>query len=115
MPQYERECKNCGFFREAEQEKMSSPKSIPCPKCGEEKLSRIISLVNFKMTGSSAKNGYTSNLTNEQLGMPSERDLLKRLESEFAVEQIQYNSDLTDREKEFVKVEEEAQRIHRLP
>ena len=99
-PVYERECKECGFFREAQIEPIKADKSITCPECGEKKLRKVISKTSFIIKGANAKNNYYIPPTNEELGLPSERSLLKEAESEHYVEFLQEGKPLTQEHKE---------------
>jgi len=51
MPIYEYECPNCQFVKE-ELSLKSNHKRPMCPKCGQAKMEKIMSVSNFKLKGS---------------------------------------------------------------
>lgn len=104
MPRYERKCEVCEFFQET-QEKISAFKTIICPRCGEKKFRKLISKVYFQIKGSSSKNNYENPPTNEELGLPSMREVKKQQEDDNYVQILQKGGNLTPLEKEIVKVQ----------
>ena len=51
MPIYEYNCASCDERSEFIQ-KVDAPPMLDCPKCGEPKLNKVISLSTFKLKGS---------------------------------------------------------------
>lgn len=99
MPVYQRQCRACDYL-EDRTEKITAPKVRKCPKCGKRKFAKNITKVNFVIKGASFKNGYYMPVSNEEMGLPPERELMKKLESEHALEHLAFNSDFTEEEKE---------------
>jgi putative FmdB family regulatory protein len=51
MPIYEYQCSKCGHHHEALQ-KISDPPLRKCPDCGRQTLTRLVSAVRFRLSGS---------------------------------------------------------------
>jgi putative FmdB family regulatory protein len=51
MPIYEYQCSKCGHHHEALQ-KLSDPPLRKCPDCGRQTLTRLMSAVRFRLSGS---------------------------------------------------------------
>jgi putative FmdB family regulatory protein len=51
MPIYEYQCSKCGHHHEALQ-KISDPPLRKCPDCGRQSLTRLVSAVRFRLSGS---------------------------------------------------------------
>jgi putative FmdB family regulatory protein len=51
MPIYEYQCAKCGHHHEALQ-KLSDPPLRKCPDCGRQALTRLVSAVRFRLSGS---------------------------------------------------------------
>ena len=103
MPQYEFLCDSCGYYEELKGT-FDTPREMTCPACQMEKAFRKqISNVSFIIKGSSARNGYASVPTNEQIGLPPERELMKRLDSEYWMENVQSGREVNEVEKDIIK------------
>jgi putative FmdB family regulatory protein len=107
MPIYEYDCEECGHGLELILSITSKRKKrLDCPECdGKKTLVRVISKVNFVINGANAKNSYYIPPTNEALGLPSERTLRKKMESEYYMEELSQKKKLTSAEKEVIDTE----------
>ena len=56
MPIYNIECPNCQYSEEI-LTKSRNPKK-PCPRCKQAKMRKVMSLSNFEIKGSNARNSY---------------------------------------------------------
>ncbi|HBS26835.1 MAG TPA: transcriptional regulator [Gammaproteobacteria bacterium] len=74
MPIYEYQCNACDHQLEAIQ-KMADNPLVDCPECGEATLSKMISAVGFRLSGSGwyetdFKSGSKKNLTESTAAQP---------------------------------------------
>ncbi len=74
MPIYEYQCNACDHQLEAIQ-KMADQALVDCPECGEATLSKMISAVGFRLSGSGwyetdFKSGSKKNLTESTSSQP---------------------------------------------
>ena len=102
MPVYVFKCMHCGYLSEGTYP-ITTGKILDCPECGiEDVFVKQITAPNIIIKGASAKNGYYTPPTNEQLGLPSERKLRKQLESEYWAQNLQKGSMVNAAEKEII-------------
>lgn len=113
MPVYVYLCQECGFENEGIYPIMT-PKVLPCPECCEEgAFVKQITSANFSIKGGNAKNGYYTPPTNEQIGLPAERELRKRLDSPYWAENTKKGGFLNEQEKELVDLTKKVENAKR--
>jgi len=116
MPIYEYHCKSCQYHEELKLPiTFPGKKKLPCPECGETTFKRQISKVNFIIKGAKAKNDYYIPPKNEDLGLPSERDLLKEQEkAEDFVDYLHYGPNISGPLKEELQDKKKRQTISKI-
>lgn len=115
MPRYDFLCEFCEFQDEIIGS-YDTPRTMNCPNCGsEDTFRKLISVVAFIVKGSNAKNGYYTPPSNEDIGLPPERELRNRLDSEFWKENTQIGRQVNEQEKEVIREHRKKEKDAKKP